>query len=115
MDPCRRARTPRPGPPPGSGASSVPPRNHLMPWLALLSGPAGRIAGIAGAVFGALLLSLFLLRQHDGRVRAELLAAQRERQIAELQADHARAVVALEADAAAARETARRSETVKAA
>lgn len=79
-----------------------------MPLLTLLTGPVGKIAGIAALAIGLLTAGALLLNQHDARVRAEQTAAAQAAQIATMQADHTRTVAALEAQAAAAQARATR-------
>ena len=86
-----------------------------MPLLALLTGPAGRIAGVAVLAVALLTAGALALNQHDARVRAEQTVAAQAAEIATMQADHARAVAALEAQAAAAQTRAKRLASIRSA
>ena len=84
-----------------------------MPLLALITGPAGKIAGLAVLAVGLLAVAALALNQHDVRVRAEQIAVTQAAQISTMQADHTRTLAALEAQAAAAAARASRLASVR--
>lgn len=86
-----------------------------MPLLALITGPVGRVAGLALLAIALLTAGALALNQHDARVRAEQTVVAQAARIATLQADHARAVAALEAQAAAAQARAKRLASIRSA
>ena len=76
--------------------------------------PVAKLAAI-GAVIAALSLGLWIaVRQHDARVVAEARAEQQAATIAQMAAEHARAVSALEARAAQSEQEAEQARAIKA-
>lgn len=73
-----------------------------MPLLALITGPFGKIAGIAAVALGLFAAGALALHQHDARVRAEQLLAEEKVQAEAIAADQRRTVAALEAQASEA-------------
>jgi hypothetical protein len=82
----------------------------MIPLLSLIP---GRAALYAGAAVAALAIGAYALHQHDSRVRAEQSLAESVAAMKQMQADHERAVAALQTTAAEATARAEASATIR--
>ena len=75
--------------------------------IALLAGPVGKVVGVGVLILALLAIGGRMVREHDNRVMAEQRAEAQAKVIADMQADHARTVSALEQETARAATLAR--------